>query len=142
MSDYINMPKTLTAENGAKGLMSGEFKIQIETYAEDGSTEFEDVIVPWTTIKDIYAMAVKHLGEHDKSPRKGGMYLCDKHGGYGFQSDCKVCNETDNSRNDVLDEATNAMANAVQDMTDKEKGHVFLIDKLFEAIEKLKQPTD
>jgi len=50
--------------------------------------------------------------------------------------------EHDNSRNTVLDEATNAMANAVQDMTDKEKGHVFLIDKLFEAIEKLKQPTD
>jgi len=39
----------------------------------------------------------------------------------------------------VLDEATNAMANAVQDMTDKEKGHVFLIDKLFGAVEKLKQ---
>ena len=81
MSDEkILMPKELTAENGAKGLLSGEFSEQLVTscpvcwYSDDeandgcqyceGSGEIvSHVSVSWTTIKEIYAMAAKHLGE-------------------------------------------------------------------------------
>lgn len=53
--DHVIMPKRLTAENGAKALINGEF---IE---DDG--EGNNVVVKWTTIKDIYKMAVKHLSK-------------------------------------------------------------------------------
>ncbi len=74
----VTMPRRLTAENGAKALMIGEFKEAVnmdcpECYGEgniDGEP-CEDcdscgsfvVYVPihWTTIKEIYAKAVDHL---------------------------------------------------------------------------------
>jgi len=69
------MPKALTAENGAKALLMGEFKEVVERicpHCEDegeacpdcnGLGEWtEDVYVSWTTIKAIYAMAVENLG--------------------------------------------------------------------------------
>ena len=78
ISDKVLMPKELTAENGAKGLLRGEFKgsIQLpcpECYAdEDTNYEcdicsgsghyFQVVYVSWATIKEIYAMAVKEFG--------------------------------------------------------------------------------
>jgi len=71
-----SMPRELTAENGAKGLLSGEFyeTIEVDCLAlgdicsdencEDckgtGSME-QRIAIQWTTIKEIYAMAVKHL---------------------------------------------------------------------------------
>ena len=72
------MPRALTAENGAKGLLMGEFFEDMEITnpdfcgcgACDFCREFDDVPetiiqrvpISWMTIKDIYAMAVKHLG--------------------------------------------------------------------------------
>ncbi|UIF90909.1 hypothetical protein KAF44_32505 [Cupriavidus necator] len=71
------MPSALTAENGAKALLSGEFH---ETFSSacpacGGDVEEDDcgvcegsgtveirIPVSWTTIKAIYAMAVEHLG--------------------------------------------------------------------------------
>lgn len=69
---YVAMPKELTAENGAKYLLIGEFSEIIEIdcceCAGDGCEECngnghhnQKVPVSWTTIKEIYAMAVKHL---------------------------------------------------------------------------------
>jgi hypothetical protein len=67
---YVLMPRALTAANGAKGLLSGEFaehvEIQNPEYGddEDGDkpeTHRIDVPVGWDTIKRIYAMAVEHL---------------------------------------------------------------------------------
>ena len=78
--DHVLMPRHLTAENGAKGLLSGEFMEAISvrchecdgegydpqyenTCAEckgDGTVE-QPVPVDWDTIKRIYAMAVEHL---------------------------------------------------------------------------------
>ena len=74
----INMPKELTAENGAKGLLTGEFYVSSEISCPEcldvGEIEEECHIcfgsgaatnktaIDWTTIKEIYAMAVKHLG--------------------------------------------------------------------------------
>lgn len=85
--DKILMPKALTAENGAKALLIGEFSVDSWTECgcmdEDGYTnpsrtvcDGEDTIkvkidIPWTTIKAIYAMAVEHLGEKPKE--SGGI---------------------------------------------------------------------
>lgn len=86
----VIMPKALTAENGAKMYMMGEFNEEITlscpecdgsgvAYSDDVDEEYGDVevvceicagageyvqVVPvsWTTIKEIYAMAVNRLG--------------------------------------------------------------------------------
>ncbi|WP_440510677.1 DUF551 domain-containing protein [Serratia sarumanii] len=66
---YCVMPLTLTAENGAKGALSGEFKVSrtvrchecggegCDDCGDAGELE-EETIVPWDTIKDIYRTAV------------------------------------------------------------------------------------
>lgn len=74
---YVLMPKALTAENGAKSALIGEFTIRHEVTcsgcaydeADDdcevcgGEIEYtERVTVPWAVIKDIYAAAVKACG--------------------------------------------------------------------------------
>lgn len=81
-SDVVAMPRSLTAENGAKALLMGEFSEWVEVPCGmcdgDGYTEDDDgndicpsctgnglvdrkVTVSWTTIKAIYAKAVEHL---------------------------------------------------------------------------------
>ncbi len=80
-TNTVMMPRALTAENGAKGLLSGEFKEVVlmqcprcdgegwedeesgeECYECTGAGEYAlKVLVSWTTIKEIYAIAVKHL---------------------------------------------------------------------------------
>lgn len=81
-ADYVLMPRRLTAENGAKSLLSGEFKeaINVRCHECDGAgedPEFENqctqcngtgyveqpVPVEWDTIKQIYRLAIKHLAE-------------------------------------------------------------------------------
>lgn len=78
--ETVIMPKSLTAKNGAKGLLSGEFseKVLMQCPICDGTGDDEEelntcedcggageyslkVQVSWTTIKEIYAMAVEHL---------------------------------------------------------------------------------
>ena len=79
----VMMPRELTAENGAKALMSGEFYSEIVQPNPDycgcnqsdcdyclegmgeGVEEMITVSVPvsWPTIKAIYSMAVNLLGE-------------------------------------------------------------------------------
>ncbi|CAI1019126.1 hypothetical protein [Serratia ficaria] len=66
---FCIMPLTLTAENGAKGALSGEFKVSrtvrchecggegCDDCADAGEFE-EEITVPWDTIKDIYRAAV------------------------------------------------------------------------------------
>lgn len=63
------MPLTLTAANGAKGALSGEFKVArtvrchecggegCDDCADAGEFE-EEITVPWDTIKEIYRAAV------------------------------------------------------------------------------------
>ena len=71
----VVMPARLTAENGAKAALIGEFCEEIETMTEctreggcnepecDGEyhTGMQQVPVEWTTIKAIYARAVEHF---------------------------------------------------------------------------------
>ena len=81
--DTVIMPKKLTAENGAKALLMGEFhvKIPMECGMCEGTGEcdyensepcevcmgsgqtIENIAVPWTTIKEIYAKAVEVLSQ-------------------------------------------------------------------------------
>jgi len=73
----VMMPRELTAANGAKALLSGEFFEEDEAdcmYYDDVCTDkdcgmchgsgvyIRKIPVSWTTIKAIYAMAVKNLG--------------------------------------------------------------------------------
>lgn len=74
---YCIMPKRLTAENGAKALLLGEFKLQsthecpecreLEEPSEgceicDGEGEYgQSHVIPWDLIKFIYSKAVKGL---------------------------------------------------------------------------------
>jgi hypothetical protein len=57
---HVVMPRELTAENGAKSLLVGEFKEQFEAYDSEEGEYVVDVIVSWTTIKDIYKKIVAH----------------------------------------------------------------------------------
>lgn len=77
MNDYILMPRELTAENGARYALTGEFKVSSdhpcpECYKnenEEGDDDCEicngtnfytsETYVDWTTIKAIYNKAVK-----------------------------------------------------------------------------------
>ncbi len=75
--EYCLMPKRLTAENGAKALLLGEFKLEVtrecpecldlEEPAEgceicDGAGEYgQRHTIPWDKIKFIYSEAVKGL---------------------------------------------------------------------------------
>jgi len=70
----VVMPRTLTAENGAKAALMGEFSVpyKVHCHACDGDTDdcavcdgTDEITVPvpitWTAIKAIYAAAVKHF---------------------------------------------------------------------------------
>lgn len=77
-TETVMMPRALTAENGAKASFMGEFKEivimrctecdgDIDAACEceccNGAGEYSlSVAVSWTTIKEIYAKAVKELG--------------------------------------------------------------------------------
>lgn len=56
------MPRSLTAENGGKALLNGEFNETYEAYDETEGDYNVDVPVQWTTIKDIYKKIVDHYG--------------------------------------------------------------------------------
>ncbi len=82
---YCLMPKRLTAENGAKALLLGEFKLEVtrecpeclelEEPAEgceicDGEGEYgQRHTIPWDMIKFIYSEAVKGLALQPKATR-------------------------------------------------------------------------
>lgn len=54
------LPLTITAENGAKALLSGEFSEEVELYNEDNEPYYKTVSVTWSTIKNIYRKIVEH----------------------------------------------------------------------------------
>ena len=66
LSQDVVMPRRLTAENGAKALLMGEFfeEREISYYNEDGESMETIIKVPisWSTIKDIYDKIVSHYG--------------------------------------------------------------------------------
>lgn len=81
MSDTVIMPKELTAENGGKSLMMGEFHVEHESpcmecadlddwdeedciYCNGSNVVTNKITIDWATIKAIYAKAVDHFGSH------------------------------------------------------------------------------
>lgn len=66
-----NLPTELTAENGAKALLVGEFKEthEINVFNEEGEevTYLTEVPVSWSTIKDIYKRIVEHYTRNSQS---------------------------------------------------------------------------
>lgn len=80
----ISLPETMTAENGAKAVLSGEFFVEVEHSCsacyfhgpqEDcevcgGEVEWtQKHTIPWTTIKEIYKKIVKEFAT-DLDPEK------------------------------------------------------------------------
>ncbi|SLV38609.1 Eaa1 [Klebsiella pneumoniae] len=77
---YVMVPMRLTAENGAKGALSGEFSEtkfvncpecfgDDECETCDGSGRIEITVpVTWTTIKEIWAKVVEHFAAAPQSP--------------------------------------------------------------------------
>ncbi len=83
---FVLMPRRLTAENGAKGLLSGEFHestdIECPECLGDGDDSYGDdcpecsgtgkvqqrITVEWDTIKRIYDMAVENLAATPAAP--------------------------------------------------------------------------
>ena len=79
---YCIMPRRLTAENGAKALLLGEFQLEVTTECPecrdledplegcefcDGEGEYEQRhTIPWDQIKDIYSQAVAGLAKINK----------------------------------------------------------------------------
>ena len=79
--DFIKMPRSLTAANGAKGLLSGEFYEEVRIAcpycngesADNGQNACKEcdssgsqvmkVPVSWSSIKEIYAKAVEFFAE-------------------------------------------------------------------------------
>jgi hypothetical protein len=82
---YCLMPTRLTAENGAKALLLGEFKLEVTTECPecreleeplegcevcDGEGEYgQQHMIPWDQIKFIYSEAVKGLAKNPNTPR-------------------------------------------------------------------------
>ncbi len=66
LSQVVVMPRRLTAENGAKALLRGEFFEEFEVFEidefGDEVSRFEKVPVSWDTIKSIYDKIVSHYG--------------------------------------------------------------------------------
>lgn len=76
----VMMPRELTAENGAKAALIGEFSVRLPEFCPECNDEeepedcmkcaicggtgnvYRDVNVPWTVIKAIYRKAVETLG--------------------------------------------------------------------------------
>ncbi|HHC1170500.1 TPA: DUF551 domain-containing protein [Klebsiella pneumoniae] len=80
LDGYVMVPMRLTAENGAKGALSGEFSEtkfvncpecfgDDECETCDGSGRIEITVpVTWTTIKEIWAKGVEHFAAAPHSP--------------------------------------------------------------------------
>ncbi|MFJ4349417.1 hypothetical protein ACIPZ5_00800 [Pseudomonas sp. NPDC089428] len=84
--EYCLMPKRLTAENGAKALLLGEFKLEVTQECPecreldepvegceicDGEGEYgQRHIIPWDKIKCIYSEAVRGLAIQPNTTRE------------------------------------------------------------------------
>ena len=56
---WVLVPEKLTAENGAKAALIGEFFIEVEHEDnEEGRSWMEKYPIDWTTIKDIHKRVV------------------------------------------------------------------------------------
>jgi len=57
----VVVPERLTAENGAKAALMGEFRMGLPERDENGEEYVRQLNIPWTSIKEIYAAAINHF---------------------------------------------------------------------------------
>lgn len=62
-SKQNKLPTELTAENGAKALLNGEFHEDFDYYIDGLGHTSAEVPVSWTTIKEIYSKIVNHYNK-------------------------------------------------------------------------------
>lgn len=65
-TDSILLPRKLTAENGAKAALIGEFYEDFGLLDEDGNEQYVKVAVTWDTIKRVWDAAVAHFENTDR----------------------------------------------------------------------------
>ena len=56
----LHMPERLTAEEGYKDALRGEFFVEYDARSDSGMLMPCKLQIPWRTIKEIYAAAVAH----------------------------------------------------------------------------------
>ncbi len=66
--ERVLLPRRLTAENGAKAALIGEFHEDFDILDENGDEQYVKVAVTWDTIKRIWEAAVRHFEGPDTSP--------------------------------------------------------------------------
>jgi hypothetical protein len=64
---YVLVPRELTAENGAKAFLSGEFSETFDYMDDEGDECVADIPVSWTTIKAIHKKMVSLFAPSDTS---------------------------------------------------------------------------
>lgn len=57
----IEMPRKLTAENGAKYALIGKFCIKVQYFNEDGEHCISNQVIDWISIKDMYRYIVEKV---------------------------------------------------------------------------------
>lgn len=57
-NEKVLLPRKLTAENGARQLLAGEFWIKHQAFNED--EKITEIMIPWETIEAIYKKIVEH----------------------------------------------------------------------------------
>lgn len=104
--DRVLMPRALTAENGAKAAMIGEFTT-VYAFSNDVNVP---VTVSWTTIKEIYAKAVEIFATPRAEPQPA-------QGGVGYSAGIKAAADWVRARHDAwfsengyVDPDTNAVS--------------------------------
>lgn len=65
----VAVPRKLTAENGMKAALIGEFQVPFPHHDADGCEVVSQVNVPWTTIKKIHDAVV--LAAAPEAPGRG-----------------------------------------------------------------------
>lgn len=63
---FVQMPRGLTAENGAKAALMGEFHINREVTDDEGNEVTERINIPWATIKEIYSEAIRYFEQKNE----------------------------------------------------------------------------
>lgn len=58
---FALVPTRLTAENGAKAALIGEFRVRVRSVDDYGDEQSVEVLVPWATIKGIWAAGIAHF---------------------------------------------------------------------------------
>lgn len=161
---YVLMPERLTAENGAKGALSGEFKesVQVTCPECDGSgddpdfdgdptehggaclecngegTVAQNVPVSWDTIKDIYKAAVELLAAAPSPAAVDGAKAIAADRDAVLEEAARICDEMEQHYSDYKD---TALLNGDVDLSNAASGEPRACRFIAERIRALKSTS-